>query len=869
MHWSRSQSGISLVEILVAGGIFALVISALIGSYLTGQESTALAGTRERAVLLADEGIEAARSIRDGGWNNLTDGTYGLVLAGDVWTLSGSSDVTDIFTRSVTISTISDTAKDVVVDVDWRQNGQRSGSISMETRLTDWQLPAMSERVFRTHEYYLGSGTFSGTAYDLTLNNDLAQNYFVIVQGSDGDGSGIGNRGPDENYIALTGDPFGTGDLNTTSSTNIISLTRQSAVDSWVGVVTVVECVQNCDTAGFTLDDVQRVTHSNTTTSGTDTSASWTNLTQVMLMAGFNGAGCDTTQSNVNNTKVCHTRIWPSGTNTINWERSNAGATMSTATSTVMVVEWGSEWTVQRATVTGAAGGDGADATSEYNTASINPVDREHTWVWGGGVTAGTGVGGGAEGTLITLGDGVNQNATESTVAIGQEYSNNRTVDVYAVTHPLLQVDYRFKNDGNDADVTYDVTVDMTSDASGRIALVTNGQNGTTMAYPRPMFSARYYNDTTIRLERRRSGAAWPAWIQGVNFSSVVPNWWDTSYAYRAPLTISTGPNAPANSYAGYTVHVSLNTNPAISQGKMQANCNDLRIVRDTGSGWQELDRQVVDCGSSTTDVRFKLVADIADNSSDTSYYMYYGNISAGAPAALGTTNIYLWYDDATSNLLSSYVLGRCDAWEGTGYTPWTYNGAGYYAIDTGDNVTSCFRYPTNERDAYIEAELYHIRCYPDNMSTGLIGRYTVDSGTGGSEDSNTYYASNRAEQSSCGKGYPHDGDICEGGRCPLGIDGKNPKAIATDQWRKQALALWGINSTQARFWDEDTVSAFGPIGWPSTKVATSGSDASDIETSGAWGIIATQDDLRVRNVLIRRYTDPEPSVSIGGEETQ
>lgn len=869
MRTLRSQHGISLVEILVAGGIFALVISALIGSYLTGQESTALAGTRERAVLLADEGIEAVRSMRDGDWDNLSDGTYGLAFVGDVWTLNGMSDTTDIFTRAVTISTISDTAKEVVVEVTWQQNAQRTGTLQLETRLTDWQLPEVSQPVFRTHEYYLPVGIFSGTTYDVTLTNDLAQNYFVIVQGSDGNGTGNGNRGPDENYVSLIGDPFGTGDLNTTSAANVISLTRQNAVDAWVGVVTVVECLQHCDSTGFVLRDVQRVTHANASTSGSDTSAGWTNLSQVMLMAGFNGAGCDTTQSNQNNTKTCHTRIWPSGGNVINWERSNAGASLSTATSTVMVVEWGREWTVQRATVTGNAGGNGADSTNEYNTAAISPVERDHTWVWGGGITADNGIGDASEGTLITLGDGVNQNTVESTVAVGQEYSDNRTVDVYALTHPLLRVDYRFKPDGNDPDLTYDMAVDAASDASGRIALVTNGTHGTGTAYPRPMFFARYVSESTIRLERRRSGTAWPAWVQGVDFSQILPSWWDTNYTYRAPLNVVTGSNAPANGYNGYTVRFTFNTNPYIGPGKLQPNCDDLRIARDTGVGWQELDRQVLNCGTNATDVRFMLSADIADSSSDTTYYMYYGYVGADAPNALSTTNVYLWFDDTTANNLSQYILGRCDAWHGTGYNPWSYDGAGYYTVDTGDNVTSCIRYPVNERDAYIEAELYHTACYPNNMSSGMLGRYVLGTGTGASEDSNEYYASNRAQQSSCDGGYSHDGDICEGGRCPLGVDGTNPSAISTDQWRKQALAIWRINSTQARFWDSDDVNGFGSMGWPSVSANASGADVSDVESSGDWGIIAAQDAVRARNILIRRYTDPEPSVSLGGEESQ
>ncbi|MDY6955247.1 MAG: hypothetical protein SWE60_27405, partial [Thermodesulfobacteriota bacterium] len=372
----------------------------------------------------------------------------------------------------------------------------------------------------RVTEYYLGSGDFTGNTYNLTLDQDLASDYFVIIQGSDGDGTSTGDRGPDENYAALTADPFGTGDLGTSSGDDVITLTRGNNVDDWIGVVTVVESFGDADN-GFTLLDVQRVAHTGTGTSGTDTSGTaWSDIDQVMLMGGFNGAGCNTSQASTSNTKVCQARIWPSGTNTINWSRDNGGATLSTATSTVMVLEWGSDWTVQRVNVTGNNGGDGANATGEYNTGSISSVARANTWVWGTGHTNDQGIGDAAEGVLITLGDGVTQSTNETTVAVGMEYNNNAVdFEVYALTHDDLAVDYRFKADGHSGNLTVDVTVD--SATSNRMALAYNGCNGNGNAYPRPMFSARYTGNTTVRLERRRTGQAFPAWVQGIDFSGL------------------------------------------------------------------------------------------------------------------------------------------------------------------------------------------------------------------------------------------------------------------------------------------------------------------------------------------------------------
>lgn len=377
---------------------------------------------------------------------------------------------------------------------------------------------------FRVEEYFIPIGAFSGTSYELTLNQDLSNNYFVIVQGSSGNGSSGTDRSPNDNNAALTEDPFGTGDLGVSSSSDTIGLSRNTAFDPWVGVVTVVECLTDCINSGFQMLDIQRVPHNGILTGGVDSSdVPWSDINQVMLMGGFNGAGCTSAESGSGNSKVCHVHIFPSNNNLINWTRSNVGATLSDAMSTVIVIEWGSEWSVQRVNIVGAAGGAGANTPGEYNTAAISPVNRANTWVWGTGHTSDQGIGDAAEGTLITLGNGVDQNVTESTLAIGQEYSDTKDFEVYSLTHPDLATDYRFKPDNDSNSLTVDVDVDPATDSTARMSLVTNGCNGTGNAYPRPMFSARYLDNDTVRLERRRSGQPFPAWVQGIDFSGIFP----------------------------------------------------------------------------------------------------------------------------------------------------------------------------------------------------------------------------------------------------------------------------------------------------------------------------------------------------------
>lgn len=138
---ATNQAGFSLVEVILASAVFALLVTVLVGAYLYGQESTALAGNRARAVLLAEEGLEAVRNIRDPAFVNLTDGTYGLTTTGDQWDLFGSQDTSDIFTRQVVVSSVDTTRKSVAVNVTWQQNPQRSGIVSLVTYLTNWISP--------------------------------------------------------------------------------------------------------------------------------------------------------------------------------------------------------------------------------------------------------------------------------------------------------------------------------------------------------------------------------------------------------------------------------------------------------------------------------------------------------------------------------------------------------------------------------------------------------------------------------------------------------------------------------------------------------------------------------------------------------
>ena len=87
--------------------------------------------------------------------------------------------------------------------------------------------------------------------------------------------------------------------------------------------------------------------------------------------------------------------------------------------------------------------------------------------------------------------------------------------------------------------------------------------------------------------------------------------------------------------------------------------------------------------------------------------------------------------------------------------------------------------------------------------------------------------------------------------------------------WTKIALSSWGINPTNLRAWFDSTPMASEAGGFGAIK-RFSGTNASayDNEGAGQAGIWAQQSAGRLQNLAIRRCTDPEPTLSLGAEET-
>ncbi|MFA6604124.1 MAG: prepilin-type N-terminal cleavage/methylation domain-containing protein [Patescibacteria group bacterium] len=107
---SAASKGFSIIEALVAIAVFGVLAAGTINLVAGPMIASSEARERSRASFLAEEGIEAARSIRNASWMNLTAGDHGLAKT-TVWSFSGNYDDTAegnlMFRRVVAIEPVS------------------------------------------------------------------------------------------------------------------------------------------------------------------------------------------------------------------------------------------------------------------------------------------------------------------------------------------------------------------------------------------------------------------------------------------------------------------------------------------------------------------------------------------------------------------------------------------------------------------------------------------------------------------------------------------------------------------------------------------------------------------------------------------
>ncbi|MEI7719738.1 MAG: hypothetical protein WCI89_00820 [bacterium] len=173
--------GISLIEVVISAALILLLATLFVSALLSGEQGAQTSGARARAGFLAEEGLEAARNMRDQSFANLVDGTYGIGTSNGSWTFVGTSDTKDTFTRAVSIKTVNATTKGATSTVTWTETGGRTGSVSLYTYFTNLGLlpPIQANRLtVNTAGAVVGGSTFK-ELNGITLQNTGASSITI------------------------------------------------------------------------------------------------------------------------------------------------------------------------------------------------------------------------------------------------------------------------------------------------------------------------------------------------------------------------------------------------------------------------------------------------------------------------------------------------------------------------------------------------------------------------------------------------------------------------------------------------------------------------------------------------------------------
>ncbi|OHB06437.1 MAG: hypothetical protein A3B16_02385 [Candidatus Zambryskibacteria bacterium RIFCSPLOWO2_01_FULL_45_43] len=133
------KKGQSLLEVLIAAGIFIMVSTAGIFLFFGGQSISVDSTNAGRSLEYASEGLEAVRSIRNRDWGEVATGTHGLVFSANQWQFNGLQDAKDIFTRQVSVTESASNTKKIISTVSWQFDPDRPQTISLTEQLTNWE----------------------------------------------------------------------------------------------------------------------------------------------------------------------------------------------------------------------------------------------------------------------------------------------------------------------------------------------------------------------------------------------------------------------------------------------------------------------------------------------------------------------------------------------------------------------------------------------------------------------------------------------------------------------------------------------------------------------------------------------------------
>jgi len=110
------SSGQTIIELLIVMALLAILLPVLIGGLISSREGRSQQKQRIQANQILLEVKTAVDSVREKGWSNIgTDGTYHPATDGFTWSLVSGTEVSNGFSKSITITSVSRDANNAIV----------------------------------------------------------------------------------------------------------------------------------------------------------------------------------------------------------------------------------------------------------------------------------------------------------------------------------------------------------------------------------------------------------------------------------------------------------------------------------------------------------------------------------------------------------------------------------------------------------------------------------------------------------------------------------------------------------------------------------------------------------------------------------
>jgi len=301
--------------------------------------------------------------------------------------------------------------------------------------------------------------------------------------------------------------------------------------------------------------------------------------------------------------------------------------------------------------------------------------------------------------------------------------------------------------------------------------------------------------------------------------------------AYYREITITNNIN---QALTDYQVVITLDTQTLISQGKMRSDCGDIRITDLNGN---QLPYWVRNCNQTNTEIWTKIPSIPA--SSQTKIYLWYGNSSATSQS--NGEAVFEWFDDASTNKTSSYVLR--DVYPSGNPCSFNYDSTNkryVFSITSSDN---CALTIANRVFSNAEIEINFIT--PNTLSSNYYFGATVRYSSSG-----LYYVV------ACNYFSPDRIRWIYEPNPP-----SYPSALTETSFSGNVISA----NTQYIF----IARAYSTNLYAWTSLESKSLTASHTAlSSGEYGIFFGSDPGSVyfNFVMIRKYVDPEPSVVVGSE---